>query len=283
MKILLVSDDMLFARLAANKLEKWDHTVAIETSCSSAFERVKKEPFRMVLTGWEVDGMSGLDFCRKVRKLQGARYTYLVMYTGHSDKESLIAAYEAGVDDFIARPFNAAELELRIQAAKRLLGLEDELRRAAGIDESTGLVSSGSFREFFRVILAEARRTEDSGVLVFVHVVNYRAVAETHGMALARLLLQEIGRALGRITRESDLVARWGDDEFCLALQNTTTDRCARVIQAIDMQLQNMVIFIEETQIRPQIRISTLNYPAENLSSDELLASSERVPYAAAS
>jgi hypothetical protein len=49
------------------------------------------------------------------------------------------------------------------------------------------------------------------------------------------------------------------------------------------MQLQNMVIFIEETQIRPQIRISTMNYPAEDLSSDEILASSKRVPYAAAS
>ena len=283
MKILIVSDDVLFARLAANKLEKWNHSVVIETSCSTAFERIKKEPFRLVLTGWEIDGMSGLDLARKVRKLQHARYTYILMYTERSDKESMIAALEAGADEFMSRPFNAAELELRLKAAKRLLNIEDELRKAAGVDEATGLVSSGSFRHFFRVILAEARRTEDSGVLVFVHVVNHRAVAETQGTALARLLIHEIGRALDRSIRESDLVVRWGDDEFCLALQNTTTDRCARVIKAIDMQLQNMVIFIEETQIRPQIRISTMNYPAEDLSADEILASSKRVPYAAAS
>ena len=283
MKILIVSDDMLFARLAANKLEKWNHSAVIETSCSSAFERIKKEPFRLILTGWEIDGMSGLDLVRKVRKLQHARYTYVLIYTGRSDKESMIASFEAGADAFMSRPFNAAELGLRLTAAKRQLDLEDELRQAAGVDEATGLVSSGSFRHFFRVILAEARRTEDSGVLVFVHVVNHRAVAETHGTALARLLIHEIGRALDRSIRESDLVVRWGDDEFCLALQNTTTDRCARVIKAIDMQLQNMVIFIEETQIRPQIRISTMNYPAEDLSSDEILASSKRIPYAAAS
>ena len=283
MKILIVSDDMLFARLAANKLEKWNHSAVIETSCSSAFERIKKEPFRLILTGWEIDGMSGLDLVRKVRKLQHARYTYVLIYTGRSDKESMIASFEAGADAFMSRPFNAAELGLRLTAAKRQLDLEDELRQAAGVDEATGLVSSGSFRHFFRVILAEARRTEDSGVLVFVHVVNHRAVAETHGTALARLLIHEIGRALDRSIRESDLVVRWGDDEFCLALQNTTTDRCARVIKAIDMQLQNMVIFIEETQIRPQIRISTMNYPAEDLSADEILASSKRVPYAAAS
>lgn len=283
MKILIVSDDMLFARLAANKLEKWNHSAVIETSCSSAFERIKKEPFRLILTGWEIDGMSGLDLVRKVRKLQHARYTYILMYTGRSDKESLISAFEAGADAFMSRPFNATEFGLRLKAAKRQLNLEDELRQAAGVDEATGLVSSGSFRHFFRVILAEARRTEDNGVLVFVHVVNHRAVAETHGTALARLLIHEIGRALDRSIRESDLVVRWGDDEFCLALQNTTTDRCARVIKAIDMQLQNMVIFIEETQIRPQIRISTMNYPAEDLSSDEILASSKRVPYAAAS
>ena len=70
MKLLVVSDDMLFARLTAMKLDKLGFAVDTATTGAEAFERLKKEPFRVVLTGWAIQGMSGFDLIVAVRKLK---------------------------------------------------------------------------------------------------------------------------------------------------------------------------------------------------------------------
>ncbi len=279
MKILLVSDDELFAHLAANKLEKWGHEVAIESSGSDAFERIRKEPFRVVITGWVLEDMSGPELCRKIRGLDQNRYTYLVIYTSKADKESLMAGYEAGADDYLVRPFNAPELHVRLKAAQRLLDLEDELRAGSGIDSETGLVNAASFRQLFRVILAESRRTESGGALMFVKLLNYDDALKRFGLAPAQRMAVEVAATLGRAIRDSDLVARMSDDEFCLALQNTFWERCVRVAEKICAQIENMTLYIDDVTLRPEIEISIVNYPVGDLAADETIDSAERQIY----
>ena len=74
MRIMVVSDDVLFGRLARSKLEKWGHSVAVEHSGSDAFERIKKEMFRVVIMGWDLPGMKGTELCKRVRAMQRDRY-----------------------------------------------------------------------------------------------------------------------------------------------------------------------------------------------------------------
>ncbi|MFQ5958507.1 MAG: diguanylate cyclase domain-containing protein [Alphaproteobacteria bacterium] len=276
MKILLVSDDVLFARLAASKLEKWGHRVIIEASGESARERIKKEPFRAVITGWDVGGTTGPDLCRYIRKLNRTRYTYTIIYTSKSDKDSMMAGLQAGADDYLTRPFNALELELRLKAAKRLLNLEDELRESAGTDSSTGLVNEASFRQFFRVMLAEAERTESGGALMFVYVENYTEMLEKFGMGPTQKVMVEVSKALNRTIRISDLIARTSDSRFCLALQNTYWERCVRVAEKIMNSVDNMSVHIEDAALRPQVRIDIINYPRESMTSDEIIDSPDR-------
>ncbi|MFQ5785174.1 MAG: response regulator [Alphaproteobacteria bacterium] len=279
MKILLVSDDLLFARLAANKLEKWGHRVMVETSGTAALERIHKEPFRVVITGWELTGISGAELCREIRALDCSRYTYIIVYTSASDKESIMAGYEAGADDYLLRPFNALELRYHLRAGKRLLNLEDELREQSGSDSLTGLVNEISFRQLFRVILAETRRTESGGALMFLRITNYTDTLERLGLVPAQKMMIEVSKALNRTIRDSDLIAHMADDEFCLALQNTFWERCIRVAEKITAQIENMSLFIDDVALRPQIAISIVNYPVGEMGPDELIDAAERMPY----
>ncbi len=279
MKILLASDDVLFARLAASKLEKWGHRVIIESSGKSAHERILKEPFRVVITGWDLEGMSGPDLCRQIRKLNRSRYTYVIIYTAKADKDSMMAGLQAGADDYLVRPFNSLELQLRLKAGKRLLNVEDELRESAGTDSSTGLVNEASFRQFFRVMLAEAERTESNGALMFVYVESYTEMIEKFGIGPAQKVMVEISKALNRAIRDSDLIARMSDSQFCLALQNTYWERCVRVAEKIMNSVENMSVHIDDAALRPRVRIETINYPRESATSDEIIDSPDRTPF----
>src|ERR1041385_5856606 len=176
MRILIVDHDPLFGRLVKTKLDGWGHTVIIETNGVAALDRIQQQPQRVVILDNDLPGISGPDLCRKIRALKRARYTYVLFCTGRTDKDAQIAALEAGADDFLTKPLNTIELRLRLKNAKRMLNLEDELAQGAGLDRMTGVINDASFRQFFRVVVAEARRTQSVGALMFITVKNYLAI-----------------------------------------------------------------------------------------------------------
>jgi diguanylate cyclase (GGDEF)-like protein len=279
MRVLIVSDEVLFARLALKKMESWGYEVEIAATGTEALARLKKEPFRIILTGWDVQGVSGLELTLAIRKLKGSRYSYIMISTKDKSKDVMMAAYAAGADDFLDRPLNAVELRLKMANAKRLLDLEDELREGAGTDASTGLVNIASFRQFFRVVVAETRRLEGKGVLMYVTVDDYRRVFEEQGFNPAETLMIEISRALSSITRGSDLVARIKDDEFCMLLQNTWWDRCKPVADKVTEKVSNMALYLDDFELHPTVTIGTVDYPVGDTGSEEILAIADRIPY----
>jgi diguanylate cyclase (GGDEF)-like protein len=271
MKILVVDDNDMFARLTRTKLESWGHKVTVVSSGIAAKRLIDREPFRLVIMDWSLPGISGGELCRHVRGLKRRRYTYVIFYVDAADRDATVEALEAGGDDYLVKPFSPVELRLRLKNCKRLLNLEDSLREGAGADESTGLVNQESFRQFFRVVLAESRRTETTGTLMFVHLANYRETFEGHGYAPAERLMIEVARILNAGVRESDLVARLDDGSLCMMLQNTFWDRCRVVAEKALREIRHTTIIVDDVEFRPEVRVEVVNYPQANLNADQIL------------
>lgn len=283
MKILVVDADHLFARLLTTKLERWGHTVVVEADGAAAYERIRREPFRMVIMDWDLERINGPELCSRIRKLRRSRYTYILFYTSRSDKDTLLAGLEAGADAYLTKPLNTVELRLRMKNGKRLLNLEDELREGASRDRVTGIINRNSFEQFFRVILADAIRTDGHGALMYVTVSNFRDVYDDKGYMPAQNMMIDIARQLSESIRESDIVARVEDDEFCALLQNTYWDKCEPFVNRVFSRLNDLTVYVEDTTIQPKIEMSLLNYPIEGVSYEQLLRSRERIVYKAAS
>lgn len=279
MKVLIVSDDLLFAGLVTKKIANLGYATNTVSSGTAAYECVKKETYRIVLTGWDIPGMSGRELTEGIRALNRSRYTYIIVCPLDKSADVIVDALEAGADDFLSRPLNLIELKLKMKHAKRLLDLEDELRDGAGVDATTGLVNDASFHQFFRVVIAETRRLKERGSLMYVTVDEYRAIFDQYGFEPAETLAVEISRALNSIIRGSDLVARIADDRFCMLLQNTQWDNCKIVADKVAEKVGNMSLFMDELEIYPTVTIEILDYPIDDLSSDEILAVTDRISY----
>jgi putative two-component system response regulator len=89
---------------------------------------------RLVITDLVMPGMNGVEVVQTIRD-QERQYTYLMVMTGVDDKEWLLKALAAGADDFTNKPILREELELRLQAANRLLRLEDQYKLVGGLAE----------------------------------------------------------------------------------------------------------------------------------------------------
>jgi PleD family two-component response regulator len=276
MKVLVVDPDPLFSRLLKSKLEKWGHRVTVAHDGGVAFDLIDKEPFRMVVLDYDLPGIDGMELCRRIRKLSRPRYVYIVFYADFTEKDAVMACLEAGADDFLGKPLNTTELQLRIKAGKRLLNLEDMLREGAGMDLSTGVVNGASFREFFRVVMADSIRAKREGTLLYAQVTNYASTLEVHGFNPTESMMAGLANLLRKIARSSDLVARLSEDTFCIMLQHTNWDKCRPVVDKIAAQAPNIAVMLDNGSIAPEVEMTTSNYPQGDLDYLQLLEESER-------
>lgn len=276
MKVLVVDPDPLFSRLLKSKLEKWGHRVTVEHDGGIAYDRVAKEPFRMVVMEHNLPGIDGMELCRRIRKLVRPRYVYIMFYADFAEKDTIMACLEAGADDYLNKPLNTTELQLRIRAGKRLLNMEDMLREGAGMDLSTGVVNGASFREFFRVVMADSVRAERQGTLLYAQVTNYVSTLDAHGFNPTESMMAGLANLLRNIARSSDLVARLSDDTFCVMLQHTNWDKCRPVADKITEQAQNIAVMVDNGSIGPEVEITTSNYPQGDLDYLQILERGER-------
>ena len=72
--------------------------------------------FDVVVTDWDMPGVSGLELVRRIRGANRPDYVYVIMLTSRSDKADVVNGIEAGADDFVSKPFDRDELRVRVLA-----------------------------------------------------------------------------------------------------------------------------------------------------------------------
>ncbi len=124
MKILTVDDDEVTLGILNFTLQEAGYEVESACCGQDALELLRTSAARMVITDWEMPGMNGLELCRAIRSECLPGYTYTIMLTSHGSPEQIVEGLSAGADDFITKPFNPAELTMRVRTGERILSLE---------------------------------------------------------------------------------------------------------------------------------------------------------------
>lgn len=137
MRILIVDDDVSTRVLLQLYLTKWGYEVIITSNGNEAWEIIKNEDIRFVISDWTMPNMNGLELCDKIRKTNFPYYVHVILLTSKDSKNELIEGLEAGADEFISKPFDKEELRVRLQTTARILKLELELEsRSKELTES---------------------------------------------------------------------------------------------------------------------------------------------------
>ncbi len=128
MRVLIAEDDLTSRLVLQKNMEKWGYEVLSASDGDQAWEELQKPdaPALLVLD-WEMPGIDGIDLCRKVRVGEGSHPRYIILLTTRSDTEDLVAGLEAGANDYVGKPFVAAELRARVDVGRRFVELHDQL------------------------------------------------------------------------------------------------------------------------------------------------------------
>jgi DNA-binding response OmpR family regulator len=127
-RILIAEDHYVSRHLLERNLSNWGFQVQAAEDGEAALRILEGEnPPSLVLIDWMMPKMDGLEVCRRVRARVGQPFTYLLLLTAKNHKEELATALEAGVDEYVIKPFEPDELRARLNVARRVVALERRL------------------------------------------------------------------------------------------------------------------------------------------------------------
>lgn len=127
-RILLAEDHAVSRHLLERNLANWGFEVLSAEDGEAAMNIFLGEnPPALAILDWAMPKMDGLEVCRQVRALLHQPYTYLILLTAKNHRDEVAAAFEAGVDDYLIKPFDPDELRARLKVARRVVALERKL------------------------------------------------------------------------------------------------------------------------------------------------------------
>jgi two-component system cell cycle response regulator len=220
--VLIAEDDPIFRRILESWFKRWDYGVTAVDDGAEAWEVLQKEDApQLAILDWMMPGMDGIELCRRIRSRDQGLYRYVLLLTAKDDKQDVIAGLEAGVDDYLTKPFDVDELRARVRAGKRILDLQaalihakDDLQFAAAHDPLTGLWNRGAILDLLKREVSRRQRSRDPLGVIMADIDYFKKINDTHGHLVGDAVLQEVTRRLAFGVRPYDVVGRYGGEEF---------------------------------------------------------------------
>jgi len=133
MRVLVAEDDPVSRLLLTKTLEGLKHEPLVAWDGHEAWERFIAEPVDVVITDWMMPRVDGLELTRRIRARARERYTWVLLLTALHGKERYLDGMDAGADDFMSKPLDRQELQVRLRVAERILSLQQEVRQLEGL------------------------------------------------------------------------------------------------------------------------------------------------------
>jgi len=238
--ILVVDDEVVNLDILSELLDRFD--VIDVTSGEEALEVLGKEKIDLILLDILMPGMDGYEVCRTVKADKSLRHIPVIFITSKNDDLSIEHAYEIGASDYITKPFRHRELLARVGNTLRIQELQEELRLLASIDPMTRLYNRRYFTTMADKILKLARREQNPLSLAILDIDRFKRINDTYGHLAGDRVITALSEKLMNRYRESDLLCRFGGEEFVILMPNTELDVAALLAERTRKEVEKLVV-----------------------------------------
>jgi diguanylate cyclase (GGDEF)-like protein len=233
--ILVIDDDEQIRGLLLNFFK--DRYACREAgSAEEALLMLGRESFELVISDINMGGMSGLELLPHVHSLSPD--SIVLMISGQNNIETAIEAQRAGAFDYILKPLDIRQVEAAVERAlqqglliqerrrykdqlEQLLSERTaEVNRLANYDTLTGLPNRTLFEDRLEQAVAVAQRSGELLAVLFTSLDQFKKVNDTLGHACGDQLMKQLAARLHGCVAEGDTLARFGEDEFAVILNN---------------------------------------------------------------
>ena len=259
MRVLIAEDETVSRLRLQARLVKWGYEVVVARDGLEAWDLLQApDAPSLAIVDWMMPGLDGTELCRRIRKQAKEPYVYVILLTGKDRKEDLIEGLEAGADDYVTKPVDPHELEVRVRGGQRIVKLHAELvasRQAmwhqATHDNLTGAWNRSAALDALQREMVRNSREKGSLTVAIVDLDHFKRVNDTYGHHGGDIVLRESVRRMAGALRPYDTLARYGGEEFILILPGcdmaagcSVTERVRKVLADTPIDVSNQLVAV---------------------------------------
>jgi diguanylate cyclase (GGDEF)-like protein len=236
--LLLVDDDVDNLALIGALLQHEGYRVMQAESAETAAEILCSHVPDLILLDINMPGLSGLDLLADIRKKEP--YIAVIFVSARSETQDVVRGLDAGADDYVCKPFEPVELLARVRAQLRIKDIKDQLSAAnaklqelVDIDDLTGLFNMRSIYQRLEGEIARCKRYSRAIGVIMLDMDHFKTVNDTNDHLFGSFVLAEVGKLIKGSIRQVDFAARYGGDEFLIALSETSVDGARRFAERL--------------------------------------------------
>jgi len=256
-QILVVDDSPVSRKVLEHALSDEPYTLLFAKSGEEALRFFQEHRPAVVITDWMLPDSSGPELCQRIRSDAQHSYTYIILLTSMTEKDSVVKGLAAGADDYLTKPFDSSELLARIGVGGRIIALHREieeknrlLEEAARTDHLTGLANRRAIEEWANRQLRGAARHGYAFWVVIVDLDSFKSVNDNYGHDAGDAVLQKFAEILRQNTRASDLSGRLGGDEFLLILTHVERENIELTLDRLREQFGSQMFTFNGQKVK---------------------------------
>jgi len=245
-KILIVDDVEDNIEILGDLLTFDGYNVQTTRSGESALERVQESRPDLILMDILMPGMDGFEVCERLKADTSTSDIPVVFVSSMTDLESKVKGFKIGGVDYINKPFQHAEVLVRVNTHITMLRLRKdlemrnaELERLANTDYLTSLYNRRRFFLRAEKIYSEAIRTGYPISITLLDLDYFKQVNDRHGHLVGDQVLVHVAHLIRDHCRESDMAARYGGEEFAILHPDINKKAAYEVVEQVREKVNN--------------------------------------------
>ena len=243
--ILIVDDVEDNLEILGDLLTFDGYNVQTTRSGESALKLVRESRPDLILLDILMPGMDGFEVCERLKADSKTSDIPVVFVSSMTDVESKVKGFKSGGVDYINKPFQHAEILVRVNTHVTMLRLRKalemrnaELERLASTDYLTNLYNRRRFFLTTEKIFTEAVRTGYPISITLIDLDHFKQVNDTHGHMIGDQVLIQIAHLIRDGCRENDMAARYGGEEFVILHPNIGRLAAFQIIEKIRKRVE---------------------------------------------
>jgi diguanylate cyclase (GGDEF)-like protein len=300
-RVLVVDDHEDNVELICQALEDYDYETIRASDGHQAIDLARRERPDLIILDVMMPGLDGFATCKLLKAHEATSNIPVIFVTAKGEVADLRQGLEAGAHDYLRKPFDPAELVVRVQAAERFKRKQDELDQAllelaarnrelarlAVIDGLSQLYNHSHFLKLLELEFSRAARYDKFLSVLMIDIDFFKRVNDRHGHRAGDRLLRELADILRAQVRSSDIVGRYGGEEFAATLPETDLEQAKMLAERLRRAVEEHVFEIgsdEPVRVRVTVSIGVAAYPGAAANRmEDLIEEADRKLYQAKS
>ena len=277
-RVLLVEDSQFQATFYAKTLESVGMKTRITTNHLKIIQILNEFNPDLILLDMYMPSCTGLELAKVIRQMEKFVSIPIVFLSAETDKDKQLHAMSLGGDDFLAKPIKPEHL---ISAVSSRVVRYQKLRSMMVRDGLTGLYNHTSIKQQLEHEIARAGRKKHSTVsFAMLDLDHFKKINDSHGHLTGDQVLKSLARFLLQRLRQTDIIGRYGGEEFAIIFPDTEKECIAKVLDNLRDSFSKIRHHVDNTQFSVTFSCGIAAYP-DLLTANEINEAADHALYEA--